>query len=84
METLAGGRTSRYNLMYIKDNLKDTKAFFDRQIAEANELFASDPYSIARKDYLLNLEEKAKYLEQDIMDLSQSGITTFNKYIHKH
>ncbi len=80
VETLAGGRTSRYNLMYIKDNLKDTKAFFDRQIAEANELFASDPYSIARREYLFNLEQKRRYLDINIMNLDQSGIKTFQKY----
>ena len=80
VETLAGGRTSRYNLMYIKDNLKDTKAFFDRQIAEANELFASDPYSIARREYLFNLEQKRRYLDINIMNLDQSGIRTFQKY----
>lgn len=80
VETLGGGRTSRYNLMYIKDNLKDTKAFFDRQIAEANELFASDPYSIARREYLFNLEQKRRYLDINIMNLDQSGIRTFQKY----
>lgn len=80
VETRGGGRTSRYNLMYIKDNLKNTKEFFDRQIAEAQELFYEDEYSIARRDYLFNLQEKRKYLDIDIMNLDQSGIKTFSKY----
>lgn len=80
VETLGGGRTSRYNLMYIRDNLKDTKAFFDRQIEEARELFESDPYSIARREYLFNLEQKRRYLDINIMNLDQSGIKTFQKY----
>ena len=80
VETRGGGRTSRYNLMYIKANLKNTKEFFDRQIAEAQELFYEDEYSIARRDYLFNLQTKRKYLDLDIMNLDQSGIKTFSKY----
>lgn len=75
-----GGRISRYNLMFIKDNLKDTKAFFDRQIAEAEELFYEDQYSIARRDYLFNLQAKRKYLDLEIMQLNQSGLKTFDRY----
>ena len=80
VETMGGGRTSRYNLMFIKDNLKETKAFFDRQIEDAKKVFEGDMYSIARRDYLFNLEEKRKYLDLDIMTLDQSGIRTFEKY----
>lgn len=75
-----GGKISRYNLMFIKDNLKDTKAFFDRQIAEAEELFYEDQYSIARRDYLFNLQAKRKYLDLEIMQLDQSGLKTFDRY----
>lgn len=75
-----GGKISRYNLMFIKDNLKDTKAFFDRQIAEAEELFYEDQYSIARRDYLFNLQAKRKYLDLEIMQLNQSGLKTFDRY----
>lgn len=75
-----GGRTSRYNLMFIKSNLKDTKAFFDRQIKEAEELFYEDQYSIARRDYLFNLQAKRKYLDMEIMQLDQSGLRTFDRY----
>lgn len=75
-----GGRISRYNLMFIKDNLKDTKAFYDRQIAEAEELFYEDQYSIARRDYLFNLQAKRKYLDLEIMQLDQSGLKTFDRY----
>lgn len=78
--TSQGGRISRYNLMFIKDNLNDTKAFYDRQIAEAEELFYEDQYSIARRDYLFNLQAKRKYLDLEIMQLNQSGLKTFDKY----
>ena len=75
-----GGRISAYNLMFIKNNLKDTKEFFDRQIAEAEELFYEDQYSIARRDYLFNLQAKRKYLDLEIMQLDQSGLKTFDRY----
>ena len=83
VETFGGGRTSRWNLMFIKDNLEETKAFFDRQIKEAYQLFYEDEYSIARRDYLFNLEQKRKYLDINIMNLDQSGIKTMEKYTHQ-
>lgn len=82
IETDAGGKLSRYELYRIKANLEYTKEFYDQQIAEAQRIFDNDIYSIARKDYLLNLEEKRKYLSRDIMNLDQSGIRTFQKYIN--
>lgn len=83
VETKAGGKISEYNYQMMKKNLKHARAFYREQIDEAEKLFDLDPYSIGRKDYLLNLEEKSKYLEQDILDLSQSGLSTFNKYIEQ-
>lgn len=80
VETRMGGRISRYSLMFLKENLEDTKDFFDRQIEEAKNLFYEDQYSIARRDYLFNLQQKRAYLNKDIMDLNQSGIRTFEKY----
>lgn len=79
-ETLGGGKTSRYQLEYLKENLKQTKAFYDRQIQEAKELFEEEPYSMARKDYLFNLQAKRDYLDLDIDYLDDSGIKTFQKY----
>lgn len=81
IETRGGGKISEYNYQMMKKNLKHARKFYQTQIAEAQALFNADQYSIARKDYLFNLEEKANYLNQDIMDLSQSGLSTFNKYI---
>lgn len=81
VDTLGGGKISRYQLDYMKKNLQQTKQFFDRQIAEAKELYAEDTYSMARRDYLFNLEAKRKYLELDIDYLDESGLKTFQKYI---
>lgn len=80
IETMGGGRTSRYKMMIIKDNLKETKDFFDRQIAEAKELFYEDQFSMARRDYLFNLEEKRKDLDLDINTLTQSQLNAFERY----
>ena len=83
VETKAGGKISEYNYQLMKKNLKHARDFYKAQIEEAQLLFDLDPYSIARQDYLLNLQEKSKYLEQNIMDLSQSGLSTFNRYIEQ-
>lgn len=84
VETMGGGRTSRYKMMIIKDNLKETKDFFDRQIAEAKELFYENQFSIARRDYLFNLEEKRKDLELDINTLNQSQLNSFERYTNQY
>ena len=83
METLGGGRVSRYQMDYMKRHLKSTKAFFDRRIAEAKELYEEDRNIIARREYLFNLEERRKYLDLDIDYLDESGIRTFQKYIEQ-
>lgn len=82
VSTRGGARISKYQMYFIKSNLEYTKDFYDEQIAEAEILFEDDPYSIARRDYLLNLQEKRKYLDQNILDLSQSGLSTVTKYMN--
>lgn len=81
VETRGGGKISAYNFQMMKRNVKHARDFYKAQAAEAEALFELDPYSIGRRDYLYNLEEKVNYLDQDIMDLSQSGLNTFQKYI---
>ena len=83
VETPGGAKTSRYNLMFLKDNLKNTKEFYDRQIAEAEEIFYEDQYSMARRDYLFNLQAKRKFLELELMNLNQSQLKTFSRYTHQ-
>lgn len=80
-QTLGGAKVSRYQIDYLKQNLEQTKEFYDRQIQEAKELFENEPYSMARKDYLFNLQTKRQYLEYDIDYLDESGLQTFRKYI---
>ena len=81
IETKGGGKLSRYQFSVMKSSLKDTKDFYDEQIAEAEKIFGNDPYSIAKRDYVLNLKAKREYLSRDIMSLDQSGLRTFQKYI---
>lgn len=81
IETKGGGKLSRYQFSVMKSSLKDTKDFYDEQIVEAEEIFGNDPYSIAKRDYVLNLKAKREYLSRDIMSLDQSGLRTFQKYI---
>lgn len=81
IETKAGGKLSRYELYYINENLNDTKEFYDKLIDDAQGYFENDPYSIARRDYVLNLQAKRNYLSRNLMDLDQSGIKSFQKYI---
>lgn len=82
IETKAGGKLSRYEYYLIQANLKDTREFYNDLIDEGNRVFGNDPYSIAKRDYVLNLEAKRNYLYRDVMDLNQSGIRTFQKYIN--
>lgn len=81
--TSGGAKTSLYQMNFIKDNLSLTKDFYDRQYAEAKRLFEADPYSMAKRDYLFNLESKRKELDLDITTLSPSQFRSFEKYTNE-
>lgn len=77
--TAGGAKTSHYNYEFVRDNLDATKAFYDKQIDEARRIYDADQFSMAKKDYLFNLEEKRKELELNINDLTQSQFHAFEK-----
>lgn len=78
--TLGGAKTSLYQMNFIRDNLEETKEFYDRQIAEARRIFEADQYSMGKREYLFNLEEKRKDLELDINTLTPSQFKSFERY----
>lgn len=81
--TEGGAKTSLYNMNFVRDNLTQTKDFYDRQIEEAKRLFENDRFSIAKREYLFNLEEKRKELELNINQLTQSQFNAFEKYTNQ-
>lgn len=80
VRTLGGAKTSQYNYNFIQDNLQATRDFYDRQIAEAKRIFEKDQYSMGKRDYLFNLEEKRKELDLNIVELTQSQFNAFTHY----
>lgn len=79
VKTEGGASTSRYNYNFVKDNLEATKAFYDKQIEEARRIYDIDQFSMAKRDYLFNLEEKRKELELNISELTQSQFNAFER-----
>lgn len=77
VETLGGGRTSQYNLDYIKSNLKATKDFYDRQIEDFKELRKTENRNHELDSYLDQLVINRQKLELDIDYLDDAGIRTF-------
>jgi len=77
--TSGGAKTSLYNYNYVKDNLQRTKEYLDRQLDEARRIYDVDQFSMAKRDYLFNLEERRKDLDLDINTLSQTQFRRFEK-----
>lgn len=83
VETMGGGRTSQYNLDYIKANLKSTKEFYDQQIEELSAIVSQDKRNHDMDAQLVTLQRNREYLDLDIAYLDESGLETFNRLIKK-
>lgn len=83
VETLGGGRTSKYQFEYIKNNLKATREFYDRQIEEVKEIISLDKHNHSLDSYLLTLMNHRQTLDLDVNTLTDSQLKSVNKYINK-
>lgn len=74
-------RLTNWEFEYIKDNLDDLKDFYDREIKKARKRYKNEPFDMAIRDDLLNLQERREYLNRDLLELSKSELSTFRKYL---
>ena len=83
VETLGGGRTSRFQFDYIKNNINATRKFYDRQIEEVREIISLDKHNHDLDTYLLTLQNHRQTLDLDLNYLTDSQIGSINAYIKK-
>lgn len=83
VETLGGGRTSRFQFDYIKNNINATRKFYDQQIEEVREIISLDKHNHELDSYLMTLQNHRQTLDLDLNYLTQSQIGSINAYIKK-
>lgn len=74
-------RLTNWEFNYIKNNLTELKKYYNREIEKAKERYANEPFDMAIRDDVLNLEQRRQYLDRDLLELNKSELATFRKYL---
>lgn len=77
-------RITDWEFNYIRENLEELKAYYDREIQKARNRYKNDPFDMAIRDDVLNLEQRRQYLNRDLLNLSKSELATFRKYLSQY
>lgn len=77
---LGEGSITNWEFNYLKDNLKEVKAFYNVQLKMAKQRYKDDPSDYGLKQQIVNLEARKEYLERDLNKLTYSELKTFRKY----
>ena len=82
VETSGGAKAIKWELNYIKSNLRYAKEFYDREIEKAAAL--DTPLTVSKMEYLNNLKSKRDYLNLELAELSPSQLKTFRNTINDY
>lgn len=82
VETSGGAKAIKWELNYIKSNLRYAKEFYDREIEKAAAL--DTPLTVSKMEYLNNLKSKRDYLNLELAELSPSQLRTFRKTFNNY
>lgn len=82
VETSGGAKAIKWEMEYIKNNLRYAKEFFDREIEKASAL--DTPLTFSKMEYVNNLKAKRDYLNLELAELSSSQLKTFKKTINDY
>ena len=74
-------RLTNWEFNYIRDNLDDLKAYYDRELEKARARYEDQPFSMGIREDVLNLEQRRQYLDRNLLELSKSELATFRKYL---
>ncbi len=74
-------RLTNWEFDYIRDNLDELKEYYDREIQKARNRYKNEPFDMAIRDDVLNLEQRRQYLNRNLLELSKSELATFRKYL---
>lgn len=82
VEVAGGAKAIKWEVDYIKANLKYAKDFFDREIEDAR--YLDTPLKVTQAEYLNNLRAKREFLDLELSELNQSEFNTFRKTINDY
>lgn len=77
VENLGGAKAVKWEVGYLKENLKYAKEYFDREIAKVHHI--PDKMSVIRNEYVNNLKAKRQFLDLEMALLDPSDFRTFKK-----
>ena len=77
-------RLTNWEFDYIRDNLDELKEYYDREIQKARNRYKNEPFDMAIRDDVLNLEQRRQYLNRNLLELSKSELATFRKYLSQY
>lgn len=77
VENLGGAKAIKWEVEYLRSNLKYAKKFFDREIRKASQIDSS--MAVTRKEYLDNLRAKRSILDLEMAELNPADFRTFER-----
>lgn len=82
VENLGGARAVKWEVQYLKANLKYAKEFFDQEIRKASHI--DESMSVSKAEYLNNLKAKRDFLDLEMTQLDPSDFRTFKKTMNDY
>lgn len=82
VENLGGVKAVKWEVNYLRSNLKYAKDYFDREIEKASQI--PDKMAVSRKEYVNNLKAKRQFLDLEMSLLDPSDFRTFKKTINEY
>lgn len=79
VETSGGATAIKWEVNYLKANLKRAKEFYDRELYEARH--ESTKMKVSKAEYINNLKEKRSILDMELTQLNQSDYRTYRATI---
>lgn len=82
VETSGGAKAIQWEYDYLKANINQARAFFDRQIKEASDLDTT--MVVAKAEYINNLKAKREFLDLELSELSQPDFNTYRSTVNDY
>ena len=82
VENAGGAKAIKWEVQYLKSNLKYAKEYFDREIKKASHIDTS--MAVTKKEYLDNLRAKRQFLDLEISQLNPEDFRTFKNTMNDY
>ena len=82
VETTGGAKAIKWEMDYLKANIRHAKDYYDREIKKVQHL--DTEMNVTKKEYLNNLITKRNYLDLELAELDPSQLRTYRKTIDEY